>query len=417
MIEGEQPLLGQRRKKLNCEKWIATSLFVNQLRQRSHPFRAPVLRFAVKRISNQSSQILTAQGCQDDFLDYRSSLTDRFKLADQWMGGIDFVVSIGADHHQVLHVQLGRKILEQVERGCVEPLQIVQKQRQRVLWSGEDVEESPEYELETALCVLGRKFRDWWLLTEDQRYLGDQVHDELSIRAQRLLKSITPLAQLSVASGEKWPDQAVEGLGQRRVGNVAFVLVELARGKKAALRDQYFVKLVDDGGLANPGISGNEYQFRPASRDHALEGGEQRIDFSRSSVQFFRNQQLIRYVMLPKPEYGDMALSLPFIKAALQIAFNACRCLVPFLGDLGQQLHYDSRERSRNAPRTLFRQRGLSGNVTVYPFHRVGCREGKSPSQHFVKGNSERIEIAPGIGGTIHSSSLLGCHVGEGPGD
>jgi hypothetical protein len=36
----------------------------------------------------------------------------------------------------------GQYIIKQVERRRVEPLKIVEKKRQRVLWSGEDADES-----------------------------------------------------------------------------------------------------------------------------------------------------------------------------------------------------------------------------------------------------------------------------------
>ena len=63
--------------------------------------------------------------------------------------------------------------------------------------------------------------------------------------------------------------------------------------------------------------------------------------------------------------------------------------LVPFFGRLCEQLHYDIGDRGRYARRTLFRRLRLSGYVTVDPFHRVGCREGKTPSQHLVKRDTE----------------------------
>ena len=43
------------------------------------------------------------------------------------MGGIDFVVAVGADQHQVLHIRPGQQILEQIERRRIEPLQIVEE--------------------------------------------------------------------------------------------------------------------------------------------------------------------------------------------------------------------------------------------------------------------------------------------------
>ena len=55
--------------------------------------------------------------------------------------------------------------------------------------------------------------------------------------------------------------------------------------------------------------------------------------------------------------------------------------------------------------------------MAVHPFHGIGSVEGKSPSQHLVKRDAQGVEIAPGVDGTIHPTGLLGCHVGECPGD
>ena len=54
------------------------------------------------------------------------------------------------------------------------------------------------------------------------------------------------------------------------------------------------------------------------------------------------------------------------------------------------------------------------------PFHGIGSREGKTASQHFVKRDTEGVEIAPGIDGIffyIHSSGLLGGDIGKRPDD
>ena len=150
---------------------------MDQLRQRSG-----ALRFAVKRIRNQPSQVFTGQGRKDDLLHDRSSLADRFELAHQRMGGINFVVSVGADQHQVLHIRLGQQILEQIERCRVEPLQIIEEQGQRMFRPCEYADKSPEHQLEAALRVLWRKIRDWWLFSDDELQFGNQIHNELSVR-------------------------------------------------------------------------------------------------------------------------------------------------------------------------------------------------------------------------------------------
>ena len=61
---------------------------------------------------------------------------------------------------QVPHIRLGQQILEQIERRRVEPLQVVEEQRQRMLRPGEDADEPPEHQLEAPLRVLWRKLRN-----------------------------------------------------------------------------------------------------------------------------------------------------------------------------------------------------------------------------------------------------------------
>src|SRR5215467_11056361 len=98
------------------------------------------------------------------------------------MGGIDFVVPVGADQQQMLHIRPCQQILEQIESCRVEPLQIVQEQGERMFRPCEYADESPEDQLEAALRVLHWKFRDGWLFSQDKLQFGNQVHNEASVR-------------------------------------------------------------------------------------------------------------------------------------------------------------------------------------------------------------------------------------------
>ena len=92
----------------------------------------------------------------------------------------------------------------------------------------EDADESPEHQLETPLRVLRGQFGDRRLFSDDQVQFRDEVDHEPSVRPQRLQKRFAPTRQLGFASAEKRPHQALKGLHQRRIGDVALVLVELA---------------------------------------------------------------------------------------------------------------------------------------------------------------------------------------------
>ena len=144
------------------------------------------------------------------------------------MDGIDFVVAIGADQQEVLQIRPGQEILEQIERRRVEPLQVVEEERQRVFRPGEDAEEAPKHQLETRLCLLRFELGNRRLVADDELELGDNIDHEPTVRAQRLQKGVAPAAKLGVALPEERPNKAVKGVRQSGVRDVALVLVELA---------------------------------------------------------------------------------------------------------------------------------------------------------------------------------------------
>src|SRR5262245_10828135 len=152
------------------------------------------------------------EGRKYDVPHHRSSLADRFELAYQRMGGIDFVVPVGADQEQVLHIRPGQQIIEQIERCRIEPLQVIKEQRERMFRPREYADESAEYELEATLRVLWRKLGDWWLFSDDELQFRDQIHDEQSVRIQCLTKRFTPSAQFGFALTQKRADKALKCL-------------------------------------------------------------------------------------------------------------------------------------------------------------------------------------------------------------
>src|SRR5262245_14819838 len=140
----------------------------------------------------------------------------------------DFVVAIGADEKKIAEIGPTQQVFQEVERRCVEPLQVVEEQRQRMLRPSEDADELPKQDLETPLSVLWRKLRDWWRLSDDVLHFRDEIPNQCRVRSQRLTQRIAPGRKVCIAFAEQQPDEALKGLRQRRVGNVAFVLIELA---------------------------------------------------------------------------------------------------------------------------------------------------------------------------------------------
>ncbi len=149
MIEGEQPLVGERRNELHDEKRIATRLLMDQLRQ-----RGGARWLAAQGLRHELPHVITGEGRQADHLHRRSRLTDRVEFAPERMGRINFVVPVGPDQHQMPHIRLSQHVCDEIQGGRVEPLQVVEKERQRMLRPGKHAEEAPEHKLKPASRVL-----------------------------------------------------------------------------------------------------------------------------------------------------------------------------------------------------------------------------------------------------------------------
>src|SRR5262245_11594796 len=131
-------------------------------------------------MANQLFQVFTGQRRKDDLLHCRFSFANRFELAHQRMGGIDFVVSISTNQQQVPHIRLSQQVLDQIERCRIKPLQVVEEESKRMLRSCEYADESPEDQLEAALRVLWGKNWDRRLFSYDELQFRDEVHNEQS---------------------------------------------------------------------------------------------------------------------------------------------------------------------------------------------------------------------------------------------
>src|ERR1700754_3428583 len=128
------------------------------------------------------------------------------------------------------------QMLEEAERRRVQPLQIVEEQRERVLLASKHPEEAPEDHLEAILRLLRRQIRHWRVFSDDDFQIGNEVDHELAICTQRLAERSPPPAKLALTLGEQRADKGLECLAQSRVRNVALVLVELAGREQATRR-------------------------------------------------------------------------------------------------------------------------------------------------------------------------------------
>ena len=93
-------------------------------------------------VGDHPAHILKSERIQTDLLHTAAGFTDCRQPLHQEMCRRDPVIAIGADQKQVMQIWLSQQILKEVERGCIQPLQVVKEESQWVLWSGEHAEQA-----------------------------------------------------------------------------------------------------------------------------------------------------------------------------------------------------------------------------------------------------------------------------------
>src|SRR5580704_11249854 len=98
------------------------------------------------------------------------------------------------------------------------------------------------------------------------------------------------------------------------------------------------MQLINDGGLADAGITGYEHELGCTLSHDPIERREQNIDLALPPVQLLWDQKSVRGVVGAQREWGDAAMRLPFRQTPAKIGFQAGGSLVALLGVLGKQL-------------------------------------------------------------------------------
>ena len=217
-------------------------VFSNTSRASGRSSRLP----RMQRIRQQPLHIRRNEGRQRNFLHLSAGTAHARQHPRKGMRGADFIVPVGTQQQQMAHLRIQHEMLDQIERRPVQPLQIVEEQRQGMFGPREHPEEPPEHQLEAVLPVLRREIGDRRLLADDEGELRDQIDHQPAIGAKRLQQAVAPAPQLRVVLAEQLADEALECLSQRRVGDIPLVLVELPAGEESPGRHQTPVKLVDD---------------------------------------------------------------------------------------------------------------------------------------------------------------------------
>src|SRR5258708_24107984 len=143
----------------------------------------------------------------------------------------NFVVSICANEEQIRNLILQKTVSKHLQGGCVEPLEVIEKQNQRMLSSREHPDEATNNLFEHALRVRRRELRPRRLPADYAFKVWNEAGDQLAIGANCGHDCFTPAGEVRLGFAENRLDPALKRLHKRRIRDVAVVLIELARRK------------------------------------------------------------------------------------------------------------------------------------------------------------------------------------------
>src|SRR5215469_7720093 len=97
----------------------------------------------VEAIGYEPTHNVEGQRRENDLSHNRPGLSDRVQHQHERMGEAYLVVPVRADQEEVPDFRVGDEMLNQSERGRVQPLQVIEEEGERVLLPGEDGQEGP----------------------------------------------------------------------------------------------------------------------------------------------------------------------------------------------------------------------------------------------------------------------------------
>ena len=134
-IEDKQPLLGEGSQEPNSEERISARLFHQELRQWLCP-----LSLTVKGLGNQRLGVFLVKRRQDYLLNPYIARSDCVECPCERVSLTDFVSPIRSDYEQVANSRMDKQVLKEVQSRRIDPLQIVEEQCKRVLFTCKHVQ-------------------------------------------------------------------------------------------------------------------------------------------------------------------------------------------------------------------------------------------------------------------------------------
>ena len=195
---------------------------------------------------DQPAHIIQFERREHDLVHPRPSPAQRIQRQHERVRRADFVVAIGSDQQQVACLTPANQVLDESKGRGVDPLQVVEKQHQRVLGLGEHLEERAKHHLKAVARVLRWQVRDRRLFADHELQLRNETRDELAVRLHGLPDGIAPASEFRFVAAKNHQHEGLQCPGERGVRDVARQLIALSRSEDSPRQAQCLLQLVDD---------------------------------------------------------------------------------------------------------------------------------------------------------------------------
>ena len=250
-------------------------------------------------------------------------------------------------------------------------------------------------------------------MPDEHLELGDERRDQRSVRPERLVQGCAPSRDVRVRFAEDLAYERLERFGERGVGDVALVLIELAATDPDVLHADRPHQLGDESRLPDPGVARHQDELggaraRPRERRRQLRA---RLG---ATVESLRDEHAMGVVVCAQRAYIDPPERADIRKAPLEVVGEPGRGLIAVVDGLREQLQHDGGElRGHTAGKRWHGPR----DVAVYPLDLRRRGEREMPGQKLVERDADRIQIAAFVDRTVEAPGLFGRHVRERPGE
>src|SRR5262245_43201416 len=95
----------------------------------------------------------------------------------------DLVITEGADEEEIAEIGPAQQVFQKVERRRIEPLQVIEEQRQGMFRPSKHTDQLPKHHMEAPLRVLRWKLNNRRRLSNEELQFRNEIHHQSCVRS------------------------------------------------------------------------------------------------------------------------------------------------------------------------------------------------------------------------------------------